>query len=92
MTQDDPGLPLDGNAAAGLLREIFAFEVTAAQISCGSCGLAGDIGGTQLYGGPMGAIFRCAHCHSIVTRLARTPGGLWLDMRGSRHLCARPSG
>lgn len=90
MTQDQPGLPLDGNAAAGLLREIFAFDATAAQISCGSCGVAGDIGGTRLYGGTMGAILRCAHCDSVVMRLARTPGGLWLDMRGSRHLHTRP--
>ena len=90
MTQDQPGLPLDGNAAAGLLREIFAFDATAAQISCGSCGVASDIGGTRLYGGTMGAILRCAHCDSVVMRLARTPGGLWLDMRGSRHLHTRP--
>jgi hypothetical protein len=37
----------------------------------------------------MGAIFRCVHCHNVVMRLARTPVGLWLDMRGARSLLAR---
>jgi hypothetical protein len=31
-------LRLDGNAAAGSLREIFSFEVTAAQYACAGCG------------------------------------------------------
>jgi hypothetical protein len=91
MDQDEPHLPLDGNAAAGLLREIFAFDVTVAQVSCGSCGTAADLGEARLYGGQMGAIFRCARCNSIVMRLAHTPAGIWLDMRGSRRLCARAS-
>lgn len=90
MTQDEPRLPLDGNAAAGLLREIFAFDVTAAQVRCGSCGATDDVGETRLYGRSMGAILRCAHCDSVVMRLTRTPGGFWLDMRGSRRRYARP--
>jgi hypothetical protein len=90
MDRDESSLPLDGNSAAGLLREIFAFDATVAQISCSTCGIRTDVGETRLYGGSMGAIFRCAHCDSIVMRLTRTPGGLWLDMRGSRRLYARP--
>ena len=86
MDQDEPRLPIDGNAAAGLLRKIFAFDVTTAQVSCSSCGVAADLGEARLYGGRMGAIFRCVHCGSIVMRLARTPVGIWLDMRGSRRL------
>ena len=81
--------PLDGNAAAGLLREVFAFDATVAQISCVSCGAAAEVGEARLYGGSMGAIFRCAHCDSIVMRLARTPGGFWLDMRGTRRMHVR---
>jgi hypothetical protein len=34
----DDKLRLDGNAAAGSLREIFSFEVTAAQYACAGCG------------------------------------------------------
>jgi hypothetical protein len=90
MEHNRPCLPLDGNAAAGLLREVFAFDATVARISCVSCGAAAEVGEARLYGGSMGAIFRCAHCDSIVMRLARTPGGFWLDMRGTRRMHVRP--
>ena len=87
--REETGLPLDGNAAAGLLGELFAVDVTAAEITCGMCGVVGVVGATRVYGGPMGAIFRCAHCDNVVMRLVRTPAGIWLDMRGSRRLLAR---
>src|SRR5262245_66680865 len=32
--QEEVGLPLDGNAAAGILRELFALDVTAAEVTC----------------------------------------------------------
>jgi hypothetical protein len=38
MTEDGSDLVLDGNAAAGLLQEIFVLEITTAQIRCGACG------------------------------------------------------
>ena len=87
--QEETGLPLDGNAAAGLLCELFALDMTAAEVTCGCCGVVAEVGETRVYGGPMGAIFRCTHCDSILMRLVRTPVGIWLDMRGSRRLLAR---
>jgi hypothetical protein len=87
--QEEAGLPLDGNAAAGLLRELFALDVTAAEVTCGRCSIVAVLAETRVYGGVMGAIFRCAHCDNIVMRLVRTPVGVWLDMRGSRLLFAR---
>jgi hypothetical protein len=80
-------VPLDGNAAAGLLRELFAVDVTVATLTCGGCGGVAQVGEVRVYGGPMGAIFRCAACDTAVLRLSRTPTGLWLDMRGARSLC-----
>ena len=38
---------LDGNAAAGVLREVFAFEMTTAEIACVRCGSTGRVGGTD---------------------------------------------
>jgi hypothetical protein len=32
-------VPLDGNAAAGRLSQLFAFDVTLATITCGGCAL-----------------------------------------------------
>ena len=87
--QQETGLPLDGNAAAGLLGELFTVDVTVAEVTCDWCGVVAEVGETDVYGGVMGAIFRCPHCDGVVMRLVRTPVGIWLDMRGSRLLFAR---
>jgi hypothetical protein len=84
-------VPLDGNAAAGLLGELFALDVTVATLTCGGCGAVAQVGEVRVYGGPMGAIFRCGACDTAVLRLARTPAGFWLDMRGARDLHIRGS-
>lgn len=89
MNEDADFEPLDGNAAAGLLRELFALEMTEASITCDHCGFVGAIGAARLYGGPMGAIFRCINCEGIVVRLVRTRTGLWLEMQGTRRLFVR---
>ena len=86
MTESGSDLVLDGNAAAGLLQEIFVAEITNAQIQCESCGFTGAVGSLRLYAAPMGAVLRCTHCNSIVVRAAHTPHGRWLDMTGARHL------
>ena len=50
---------LDGNAAAGLLREVFAVELTAAIAVCGGCGRHSVVAELMLYGGALGAVLRC---------------------------------
>jgi uncharacterized protein DUF6510 len=77
---------LDGNAAAGLLRELFALDVTVARFTCAGCGAVGEIGAAHVYGGTMGAVLRCTGCDGVILRLVRTPAGLWLDMQGTRRL------
>jgi Family of unknown function (DUF6510) len=84
--ESDAAIPLDGNAVAGLLREVFACEMTVAVVTCGGCGAAAPVGTARVFGGVMGAIFRCATCDTAVVRLARTPRGTWLDLRGARSL------
>ncbi len=83
---------LDGNAAAGLLREIFAIEATTAAIICAGCGSETQIGAVRVFGGSMGAVFRCEACDTAMIRLVRTPGGYCLDMQGARRLLARHKG
>ena len=56
----DNDLRLDGNAADGSLNEIFRFEMTASEATCGGCGTKKPIGELVLYGHAMGAILRCA--------------------------------
>jgi Family of unknown function (DUF6510) len=73
---------LDGNAAAGLLREVFAVEMTAATAVCGGCGREAAVAELTLYGGALGAVLRCPGCDLAMVRLAATPAGHRLDMRG----------
>jgi uncharacterized protein DUF6510 len=37
----------------------------------------------------MGVVVRCASCDSALIRLAGTPEGYWLDLRGVRYLNVR---
>jgi hypothetical protein len=78
----DESLRLDGNAAAGLLAEIFPFEMTSAHTSCAGCGQTRPIGALLLYGGEMGAILRCPHCNCAQLRIVRARGRYVIDMRG----------
>jgi hypothetical protein len=89
MTENALGVVLDGNAAAGLLREIFTLEITTAQVQCDGCGFTGAVGSLLLYAAPMGVVLRCAGCDTILLRTTRTPHGRWVDMRGARCLTFR---
>ena len=40
---------LDGNAAGGMLGELFARDVTAALATCGGCGKVGPVGALQVH-------------------------------------------
>lgn len=79
-------LRLDGNAAAGALREIFAQEMTVAVATCAGCGTAREIGTLLEYGHAMGFILRCPGCDTAMLRVARTPGWLRLDASGISYL------
>jgi phage FluMu protein Com len=86
MTENDLDLVLDGNAAAGALREVFAADVTTADIQCDACGLVGAVGSLRYYAAPMGVVLRCSNCAAILLRAVQTPRGRWLEMRGARCL------
>jgi hypothetical protein len=77
---------LDGNAAAGVLREIFAFEMTTALGTCGSCGKVGSVGELILYGGEIGTVLRCPACDHMLICITHTPEGYWIDLRGLQIL------
>ena len=77
---------LDGNAAAGILQEIFPFEMTLAQTTCTGCGATDAIGALAAYIHGMGTIVRCPSCDAALIRVAQTRGRTFLDMRGVRVL------
>jgi hypothetical protein len=86
MTENSSDLVLDGNAAAGLLQQIFVPDITTAQIQCGKCGAVEAVGSLHLHAAPMGAVLRCSHCDGIVMRAVQSPHGRWLEMTGARYL------
>lgn len=77
---------LDGNAAGGALREVFARDVTAALATCAGCGSAGPVGTLLEYGHGMGVILRCPRCEAPMLRVVRGPGSLWVDTSGISFL------
>jgi hypothetical protein len=79
-------LRLDGNAAAGRLREVFTQEMTSALATCAGCETVGPIGGLLEYGHGMGSVLRCPACDTPVLRIVPTPGLLRLDLTGVRLL------
>jgi Family of unknown function (DUF6510) len=84
MKDDD--LRLDGNAAGGLLNEIFPFEMTTAEATCGGCGTMKLLGEVMCYRHGMGAILRCADCDTVLIRVTHVRGWYQLDLSGMSHL------
>jgi ribosomal protein S27E len=79
---DDQDLKLDGNAAAGLLRELFTFELTTATGRCDNCGAVAEIGAVTVYANAPGTVLRCPSCGSVLMRVVADGGRYWLDVRG----------
>jgi ribosomal protein S27E len=92
MSREEMCSTLDGNAAGGLLREVFAFDATAAQITCAGCARMVPMGELRLYAIELGAILRCPSCGEVVVRIARTPRGVWLDLQGAATVMAVSAG
>ena len=77
---------LDGNAAAGELNRIFAFDITAAQGQCVHCGTTRHFAEAHLYMNGPGFVARCPGCGYVLLRLVNTGGRLLLDLRGMTYL------
>jgi hypothetical protein len=82
---------LDGNAAAGMLSEVFAADMTTAVVTCAGCGTAGPIGAATVYATDMGMVVRCVHCTAVLIRGAELRDRIVMDLRGSVTISlARP--
>lgn len=80
---------LDGNAAGGVLGQIFAFEMTTAEVICAHCGTVEPIGAAMVYTTAMGTIVRCHGCGEALIRIAHGPQRYWIDFSGTRLLQLR---
>jgi len=80
-------MKLDGNAAAGTLEQLFAFEVTTAMGTCANCGAVGPVGSAMVYSHAPGIVMRCPACGAVLLRLANDGDArYWLEMSGVRSL------
>jgi hypothetical protein len=81
---DESRLRLDGNAAAGILREVFTGEMSSARAACASCGRVAAMGGQHLYMSPLapGAVVRCSACQEVLMVIVHGGGRYRLGLRG----------
>lgn len=79
---------LDGNAAAGVLREVFTAEMTTASCRCAECGRRAAVGALHLYGGAIG----CPSCEGLVLAITSGPAGWFVELPGDRLRAAGVSG
>lgn len=88
IDQTDPNLHLmlDGNAAAGILNEIFALEMTTNLIECANCGREGEMGTLLAFMQAPGILLRCPTCESIILRIVQAPDTIYLDFRGATYI------
>ena len=75
---------LDGNAAAGILSEVFVPDLTTARATCANCGTIRPLGALLVYAHGMGMVMRCPSCDAVVLRIARTRTRLWFDLTGAK--------
>ena len=77
---------LDGNAAAGALREVFALDLVAASCTCASCGGTTALAEHLLYADAPGLVLRWPGCSGAVLRCTSDGGCVRLDLSASRLL------
>jgi Family of unknown function (DUF6510) len=73
---------LDGNGAAGKLREVFALEVTTARGQCNGCGNVAALGEARVFMDAPGLVVRCRNCESVLLVLVSGEGRYWLGSQG----------
>ena len=73
---------LDGNAIAGLLREVFGAEMTTARGTCAHCGAAGLVAELVVYVQAPGAVARCRSCESMLLVIVDVRGVKCVDLQG----------
>lgn len=74
--------PVDGNAIGGLLADVFGGDMTAAMVTCGSCGSAAPAAALTVWRQAPGTIARCRNCGNLLMVFVRTHGMTCVDLSG----------
>ena len=78
-------LMLDGNAVAGLLREVLAVEMTTAIGTCDNCGASEPVGAVHVFHGA-GVVMRCPHCDNALVTIVKDDTRVRVGFPGVRTL------
>jgi hypothetical protein len=73
---------LDGNAAAGVLHDLFARDMTTAAYECTSCGRTGVVAELAVYMAGPGTVARCRDCDTVLLMLSERRGIYCVDLPG----------
>ncbi len=79
-------LRLDGNAAAGVLADIFGVEMTASWTTCAVCTAHNAVGRLVVYMHGMGVVLRCPNCGNVQIKIGTVAQSYRIDLRGVRTL------
>jgi ribosomal protein S27E len=77
---------VDGNALAGVLSELFRFDVTTARLRCASCGDLAVLAKAMVYGGEQGLVVRCSACGDALMVVVQTGDRTRVQLRGAAWL------
>jgi len=78
--------PLDGNAIAGQLFDVFGIEMTSAIATCAACGSVGHVAEFAVYLRAPGTVARCRSCGRILMVLTTIRGVNCVDLGGVADL------
>jgi hypothetical protein len=78
--------PLDGNAIAGLLLDVFGAEMTNATGICANCGATGKVAELKVYLRAPGTVVRCRGCAAALMVFVTVREITCVDLRGLAHL------
>ena len=73
---------LDGNALAGPLADVFAFDITMATGRCRACGTIAEFARAMVYVSGAGTVVRCSTCDHVLAVLVDTGERAWIDFAG----------
>ena len=73
---------VDGNAIAGLMADLFAFDATTASARCDSCGTVAMLATAMVYMDAMGSVVRCPGCDSVLATIVQGDDRVWISMHG----------
>lgn len=78
--------PLDGNAIAGQLYELFGRDMTTARGACAHCGTEALIAELRVYTRAPGPVARCRHCGRVVFVVTEIRGETRIDLHSFKLL------